>query len=226
MLGRCSRMGVLRCGFACSAAHFPHLQPRWQCPCTAFCICRSPDTPVSRCQTSDRDTRLTLCGARSVTTTGTEWSPAERLYLGPRWQQRNKPVCRCAVCPALDHRSTLTYNQEYRLPGKNQTQSLDYLGSPCKWLGLALRVQILKRCDQLHQYARDQKEETKAPCSLSLVGGVPPAGIEDSVIEQREWDEGIGKERYEECRGLGGRRCAGRERRSHRRSERNDCLRP
>ena len=58
-------------------------------------------------------------------------------YLGPRWQQRNKPVCRCAVCSSFDRsfqspKCKNTVYQARRPNAENQTRRLIDLEVPVR----------------------------------------------------------------------------------------------
>ena len=69
-------------------------------------------------QTGGGETRLTLCGPRSVVTTERNGVPPSGSYLGPHPLWCNKAVCRCAVCSEFHRSFNSCQSQEYRLSRK------------------------------------------------------------------------------------------------------------
>ena len=66
-----------------------------------------------------------------------EWNGARPSgsYPRPRWQRRNEPECRCAVCSSFDRRPPFTPPHEYRRSCRSPFQSVDWAGSPRKGSG-------------------------------------------------------------------------------------------
>jgi hypothetical protein len=92
------RSSRVRWCFLFIGAWYHILAPRTETPRREF----SPQTGVRRCITQVRPAAGKLdepCGAPTVATAASEWSPAERLVSGraPK-PECNKVACRCAVC--------------------------------------------------------------------------------------------------------------------------------
>jgi hypothetical protein len=92
------RSSRVRWCFLFIGAWYHILVPRTETPRREF----SPQTGVRRCITQVRPAAGKLdepCGAPTVATAASEWSPAERLVSGraPK-PECNKVACRCAVC--------------------------------------------------------------------------------------------------------------------------------
>ena len=104
-------------------------------------------------RTGGNQARLTPCGTRWVVTTGTEWGVAQRFVSGVDFNKLK------STNPSVDVQSvpSLIAASNHRNAGiqfineEDQTQkhpALDYLGSPCKGLGVTvLRVAEMAAAD-------------------------------------------------------------------------------